>query len=85
MPHAPVETKVKAATAASFLVSLTIALLGQLSGDVRFITFLPVWSHPLVIAAISGTVTFLSGWQAKHSPRYSVETVRQGEAEPPDG
>lgn len=85
MPHAPVETKVKAATAASFLVSLAIAFFSQLSGDVSFILFLPAWSHSIIVAAISAAVTFLSGWQAEHSPRSSLEDLRQGRAEPPDG
>lgn len=69
MASAPVEKKVKAATSATFVVSLLVAVLNGVVADDSLLKPLPVWLQPIVIALVPTAVTFLSGWQAKHSPR----------------
>ncbi|MGW1892154.1 holin [Streptomyces sp. NPDC002004] len=66
---APVEAKVKAATTATFLVSLLIAVLNAVVADDSLLGPLPPWLQAVVIAGVPAAVTFLSGWQAKHTPR----------------
>ena len=69
MPSAPVEQKVKAATSATFDVSLVIAVLNGIVADDSLLQPLPVWLQPIVIAVVPTAITFLSGWQAQHTPR----------------
>ncbi|GGX40763.1 holin [Streptomyces noursei] len=74
--NAPIEAKVRSATAASFVVSLLIAVLNAVAGDSRLLAPLPSWLQAVVIALIPAALTFLAGWQAPH-------TARSGE--PPAG
>jgi hypothetical protein len=69
MATAPVETKVKAATSATFVVSLVIAVLNGVVADDSLLKPLPVWLQPIVIAVAPTAVTFLSAWSANHTPR----------------
>lgn len=69
MANAPVETKVKAATSATFVVSLVIAVLNSVVADDSLLQPLPVWLQPILIALVPAAITFLSGWQAQHTPR----------------
>lgn len=69
MPNAPIEAKVKSATAATFLVSLLIAVLNEVVADNALLGPLPSWLQPVIIAVAPAAVTFLSGWYAAHSPR----------------
>lgn len=69
MANAPVEAKVKAATSATFVVSLVIAVLNGVAGDDSLLKPLPAWLQPIVIAVVPAAITFLSGWQASHTPR----------------
>ena len=69
MANAPVEEKVKSATAATFLVSLLIAVLNQVVADASLLGPLPAWLQAVVIAGAPAALTFFSGWQARHSPR----------------
>ena len=72
MANAPVEAKVKAATSATFVVSLVIAVLNGVVADDSLLQPLPDWLQPIVIALVPAAVTFLSGWQASHTPRGPV-------------
>lgn len=72
MANAPVEAKVRAATSATFLVSLLIAVLNAIAADDSLLGPLPAWLQAIVIAVVPTAVTFLSGWQAKHTPRADV-------------
>jgi len=69
MAKAPVEEKVKAATAASFLVSLVIAILNDVAANAALLDPLPRWLQVPVIALVPTAVTWLAGWQARHTPR----------------
>jgi hypothetical protein len=68
MATAPVETKVKSATAATFVVSLLIAVLNGVADD-SLLKPLPAWLQALLLAVAPAAVTFLSGWSAAHTPR----------------
>lgn len=68
MANAPVEAKVKASTAATFVVSLLVAVLNAVA-DSTLLQPLPSWLQGPVIALAPAAVTFLSGWLAEHTPR----------------
>lgn len=70
-----IETKVKASTAGTFLVSAAIAVLNQTAGDDSLMGSLPAWAQTLVLLVVPPAVTFLSGWQARHTPRTDVPAV----------
>lgn len=71
---APVEAKVKAATTATFLVSLLIGVLNTVSADSSLLDPLPDWLQALLIAVVPTAITFLAGWQAQHTPRISSDS-----------
>lgn len=68
---APVETKVKASTAATFAVSLLAMLLNAVVGNSQLLHPLPAWLQGLVIAVAPPLATFVAGWAAPHTPRVS--------------
>jgi hypothetical protein len=70
--NAPVEAKVKSATAATFIVSLIIAVLNAVVADDSLLQPLPGWLQAIVLGAAPAVVTFLSGWSATHTPRGPV-------------
>jgi len=76
---APVETKVKASTAASFVVSLLVMLLNAVVGDSSLLQPLPAWLQGLIIAVGPPLATFIAGYQAPHTPRVTAAP------EPPAG
>jgi hypothetical protein len=74
MPNAPVETKVKAATAAgggsaAVLTPFVVWLVGRLffagPGDPE----VPLPVVGLIGLVVTGVCTFVAGWYAKHTPR----------------
>jgi hypothetical protein len=67
--NAPVEAKVRAATTATFLVSLLVMVLNSMSADSMLLDPLPDWLQAVVIALVPPALAFLAGWQAQHSPR----------------
>lgn len=69
MANAPVEKKVKAATSATFVVSLVIAVLNAVVADDSLLQPLPKWLQAILIAAVPTAVTFLTSWSAQHTPR----------------
>jgi len=69
---APIEAKVKSATTVAFLVSLVIAVLNAVAADDSLLGPLPSWLQAPVIAVVPAVLTFLAGWQAKHTPRITV-------------
>lgn len=71
MANAPVETKVKASTAATFCVSLLVAVLNAVVADSTLLQPLPSWLQGPLLALAPTAVTFLSGWAAQHTPRSS--------------
>ncbi|MFE5544553.1 holin [Streptomyces sp. NPDC056534] len=65
-----IETKVKAASAAAFVGSTgLLAMLAAVQDNARLLSFMPDAVSPFVLALIPTTITFVSGWAAKHTPR----------------
>ncbi|MFD4314972.1 holin [Streptomyces sp. NPDC058548] len=70
MANAPVEKKVTWASAAAYLGSTgVLAVLAGVQDNARLLDPLPDTLAPFVLALIPTTVTFVSGWAAKHTPR----------------
>jgi hypothetical protein len=81
MSNAPVETKVKAATAAgagsaAVLTPFVIWVVDQMAfnGDAAPDVPLPVVG--VIGLVVTGVCTFAAGWYARHSPRFTGEQVR---------
>ncbi|MFD7319421.1 holin [Streptomyces sp. NPDC059883] len=69
MATAPVETKVKAASAVTFVVGIAIAVLNAVAADSSLLGSLPAWLQAVALPLIPTALAFLAGYQAKHSPR----------------
>ncbi|MFE7128970.1 holin [Streptomyces sp. NPDC057617] len=69
---APVETKVKAASAASFLVGIAIAVLNAVSADSSLLGPLPAWVQAVTLPLVPTALVWLAGYQARHSPRTGI-------------
>ena len=72
MTAAPTEAKVKAASTASFLAGLAIAVLNAVVADSSLLGPLPVWLQAPVLALVPAGLTWLAGYQARHTPRSTV-------------
>lgn len=72
MPNAPVEAKVKSASTASFLAGLAIAVLNAVVADNSLLGPLPAWLQAPVLALVPTGLTWLAGYQARHTPRDAV-------------
>lgn len=70
---ATIETKVTAATATTFVVGLAVAILNAAQADTTLLTPLPGWAQAPLIALIPTALTFLAGYQARHTPRGRYE------------
>lgn len=68
----PIETKVKAATAVTVAVGLAIALLNAVAADSTLLGPLPSWLQAPLLALVPAALTFLGGYQARHTPRSDV-------------
>ncbi|MFF3310470.1 holin [Streptomyces sp. NPDC002952] len=69
-PSAPIETKVKASTALSYLASLAgLAILNGVSTDPSLISGMPDALEPFVLALIPAAAAWVAGWAAPHTPR----------------
>jgi len=69
---APTEAKVKAASTATFLAGLAIAVLNAVVADSSLQGPLPVWLQAPVLALVPAGLTWLAGYQARHTPRSIV-------------
>ena len=70
---APVEKKVTAATAGTYIAST--GLLGALAvvqDNARLLEWMPDSLTPFVLAIVPAAIAFVSGYRAKHSPRFDV-------------
>ncbi|MFC7582411.1 hypothetical protein ACFQYP_00375 [Nonomuraea antimicrobica] len=66
----PVERKVTAATAGSYLTLLAVlTVLQTVNADLDLIAFLPDWLESLTIPLLPGLITYVSGYKAKHTAR----------------
>lgn len=64
-----VETKVKAASAATFVVGLAVAVLNAVAADSSLLGPLPAWLQAPLLALVPSGLAFLAGYQARHTPR----------------
>ncbi|MFE7360652.1 holin [[Kitasatospora] papulosa] len=69
---APTEAKVKAASTGAFLAGLAIAVLNAVVADSSLLGPLPVWLQAPVLALVPAGLTWLAGYQARHTPRSIV-------------
>ncbi|MFJ2093108.1 holin [Streptomyces sp. NPDC087901] len=78
--YAPVERKVSLATAAAYLTSTgLLGILAAVEDNARLLSWMPDAVSPLVLSLVPGLVTFVAGWQAKHTPRAETpETAGAG-------
>lgn len=65
----PIELKVKWATYAALLLGGVVAALNWAAADSELLGGLPPWLQAAVSLLVPPVVTFLSGWQAAHTPR----------------
>ncbi|MFI6182505.1 hypothetical protein ACIA8R_43750 [Nonomuraea sp. NPDC051191] len=66
----PVERKVTAATAGSYLGLLAVlTVLQTVNADLDLIAGLPDWLESLAVPLLPGLITFVSGYKSKHTPR----------------
>ncbi|MCX5114586.1 holin [Streptomyces sp. NBC_00378] len=66
---APVEAKVKAASAATFLVGIAIAVLNAIVADSSLLGPLPSWAQAPLLALAPAALAWLAGYRAKHTVR----------------
>jgi hypothetical protein len=67
---APVEKKVTAATAGTYVGSIgLLASLQAVQDNAELVGWMPSGLTPFVLALVPAAITFVSGWAARHSPR----------------
>ncbi|MFB8772087.1 holin [Streptomyces broussonetiae] len=67
---APVEKKVTAATAGTYVGSTALlAGLEAVQDHQELVGWMPSALAPFVLALVPAAITFVSGWVAKHTPR----------------
>lgn len=65
----PVEAKVRAASTAALLAGLATAVLNAIAADSSLLGPLPAWAQAPIVALVPAGLTWLAGYQAKHTPR----------------
>lgn len=70
---APIEKKVKAGSAVTYLASLAgLAVLGGVTDDPSLISGMPDALEPFVLALVPAAAAWIAGWAAPHTPRSDV-------------
>lgn len=68
--HEPVETKVKASSAATYLVGVAgLSVVNAVQGEPVLISGLADWLEPFVLAILPAAGAAIAGWMAPHTPR----------------
>ncbi|MDX2946824.1 holin [Streptomyces caniscabiei] len=69
-PSAPIEKKVKVATALTYLVGVAgLAVVGAVTDDPSIISSMPDALEPFVLAMLPAAAAAIGGWAAPHTPR----------------
>ncbi|MGW2267058.1 holin [Streptomyces koyangensis] len=69
-PSAPIETKVKVSSVATYLLSLAaLAILGAVTDNPGLVAGLPDALEPFVLALVPAAASAIAGWAAPHTPR----------------
>ncbi|MEU0992295.1 holin [Streptomyces sp. NPDC005953] len=66
---APVEQKVKAASAGAAAAGIGIAVLNAVVADNSLLGPLPSWAQAILLPLVASGLTWLAGYQARHTPR----------------
>ncbi|MFM9675760.1 holin [Streptomyces brasiliscabiei] len=67
---APIEKKVKAATAVTYLVSVAgLSVLGAVTNNPSLVSSMPDGLEPFVLALVPAASAAIAGWAAPHTPR----------------
>jgi hypothetical protein len=85
--RARVESKVLAATAASWLVGVTLAVLADIQNDQALLGPLPDWLRTVLLALTPPLLTLLAGYHAPHTARPAPAVLPVPDpdpGEPPD-
>lgn len=70
MASAPIETKVKAATAGVYLSSVAgLGVLEAVHDAPLLIAWLPDWIEPFILGLVPTAITAVAAYQARHTPR----------------
>lgn len=70
---APIEAKVKAATAATYLASAAaLVVVNLVTSDASLLGPLPDALEPFVVSLLPAAAAFLAGYKARHTPRTTV-------------
>jgi hypothetical protein len=70
----PIETKVKAATAAAYIGTTgLLASLTAVQDQPGLIGWLPAWLTPFVLGLLPAAVAAVSGYRASHTPRFDED------------
>lgn len=65
-----VETKVTAASAATYVASTgLLAILATVQDHAQLLSWMPDAVSPFVLALVPTAIAFVSGWSAQHTPR----------------
>lgn len=72
--RAPVETKVTAATVASFAAGIAAAVLNAAVADTALLGAAPAWLQFLAVTVVPPAATFLAGYAAPPTPRPGAST-----------
>lgn len=68
--HEPVETKVKASSAVTYLVGVAgLSIVNAVQGEPVLISALADWLEPFVLALLPAAGAAIAGWSAPHTPR----------------
>ncbi|MFJ2863670.1 holin [Kitasatospora sp. NPDC087314] len=77
MTTGPIETKVKAATLATYLGSTALLeVLTTVQDQPSLLGMLPGWLAPWLLALLPTAVTGVAAYQARHTPRADVNAAR---------
>lgn len=74
--HAPIEAKVKSATATALIVGALIEILNAVAADHSLLGPLPPWLQGLILVAAPAAMVLAAGYQARHTPRGDAGAVR---------
>ena len=69
MKNAPVEAKVKSATAAAALIGALVTMLNAVVADSRLLGALPPWLQAAATLVAPPLAVYWAGWQARHTER----------------
>lgn len=70
--HEPVEAKVKASSAATYLVGVAgLSVVNAVQGEPVLLSALADWLEPFVLAILPAAGSAIAGWMAPHTPRHA--------------